>query len=376
MGSANANVVNFAVSGDGVGAKDWVGRTAEVEAPYPVEAGRIADFCSMLEDPNPVYWDEAVAIRRYGGPVAPPGTLTAWRQPSPWHPEGLPPHGMVYATEVPLPVDTLINVGFRCRYFAPIHVGDRLRYIDRISSISEEKRTALGRGYFVKTETKVKNQAGKDIAEYETAMFRYRKEPRADTVAAADSEVPGKNEMPEIVLPVTMSLCAQIVAGTRDYFPGHHDPDYARSQGVAGPYPNTGFYCGLMDRVAVQWADFKASVLERELRMVKPAVLRPSLGSGRYRPGVQSSRRSEEIWRGYSSAAASNTTRGTSSMSGKTWRMDPSRAHPPKACYSFASSSGTRTILRKGTCRRRRSNRFIATPGMVRSPRREDPVST
>lgn len=276
MGADNANAVKYAVVGDGSTVADWVGRTIEVQAPFPIEAGRVADFCSLLEDPNPIYWDPEQAVRQYGAPLAPPATLTLWRQASPWHPNGRPAHGPVIAAEIPIPADTLINCGFSCQFLGRLHIGDRLHYSDKVLSVSDEKQTALGRGRFIRSECTVTNQTGKVVAVYQNVMLRYLSGTArpVETVSSVPPAVePAPNEVPEVVLSVTPTLCTLDVAATRDYFPGHHDSDYARSQGVPAAYPNTGFYCGLADRVAVEWGNFAVRVVDRQLTMVRSAEI-------------------------------------------------------------------------------------------------------
>jgi acyl dehydratase len=60
-------------------------------------------------------------------------------------------------------------------------------------------------------------------------------------------------------------------ATTRDFFPGHHDREYARSQGAHDLYLNTMFYHGFVDRVVTDWAGPGSRVLRRKLRMLVPA---------------------------------------------------------------------------------------------------------
>jgi len=62
-----ASAVEYAVQGSLEEAAEWVGREVVMTAPFCVEAGRIADFCSLVEDANPHYWDLDVATARYGG---------------------------------------------------------------------------------------------------------------------------------------------------------------------------------------------------------------------------------------------------------------------------------------------------------------------
>jgi acyl dehydratase len=77
-------------------------------------------------------------------------------------------------------------------------------------------------------------------------------------------------ELPSVVLPVTLSRCVMDAAATRDFFPGHHDRDYARSQNARDAYLNTMFFHGFVDRVVTDWAGPTACVRRRTLRMIAP----------------------------------------------------------------------------------------------------------
>jgi acyl dehydratase len=70
----------------------------------------------------------------------------------------------------------------------------------------------------------------------------------------------------EVRLDVTYTSIAGIVA-TRDWFPGHHDPGYARGQGRRTIYANTVFFQGLVDRVALEWAGSGWFIHSRTLEM-------------------------------------------------------------------------------------------------------------
>lgn len=80
-----------------------------------------------------------------------------------------------------------------------------------------------------------------------------------------------------MTIPVTPSLCTLDVVATRDFFPGHHDGAYARDQGIADAYPNTMFYQGLVERVALEWAGYQATLTRRSLRMASPAPIGSTL---------------------------------------------------------------------------------------------------
>ncbi|MDP3138968.1 MAG: MaoC family dehydratase N-terminal domain-containing protein [Burkholderiaceae bacterium] len=279
MSAEYASAAAYTATGEGTDPGAWVGREFVIQAPFPVELGRVADYCAMLDDPNPLYWDHAAAIAKFGQPVAPPATLTVWRWPAPWNPSGRPEHGPPVSVEVPLPVDTLINVELSCSFERPVLVGDHLTFNDRISAISPEKQTALGRGWFITIDTTVSNQRAQRISTYQATMFRFRSgtaltAPAA--AAAAPSQVAAACDdagVPALSIKITPTLCALMTSATRDYFPGHHDRDYARSQGVSDAYLNTAYYCGLMDRVALGWSGNRATLVKRVLRMMKPAAI-------------------------------------------------------------------------------------------------------
>ncbi|MEA2024521.1 MAG: hypothetical protein U9N79_09565, partial [Actinomycetota bacterium] len=60
-------------------------------------------------------------------------------------------------------------------------------------------------------------------------------------------------------------------ATTRDFFPGHHDRDYARAQGARDVYLNTMFYHGFIDRVVTDWTGPDGVITRRALQMLTPA---------------------------------------------------------------------------------------------------------
>ena len=81
-----------------------------VVAEFSVNWEMIKIYCSMEEDANPSYWDEDYARKQWGGIVAPPGLLLSWAMSLQWHPDKKRQHYFI-AMKIPLPGDTLINVG-------------------------------------------------------------------------------------------------------------------------------------------------------------------------------------------------------------------------------------------------------------------------
>ena len=58
-------------------------------------------------------------------------------------------------------------------------------------------------------------------------------------------------------------------ASTWDWFPGHHDPEYARSQGQRTIYLSTLFFHGFIDRGLGDWAGPDALLRRRKISIIK-----------------------------------------------------------------------------------------------------------
>jgi acyl dehydratase len=61
------------------------------------------------------------------------------------------------------------------------------------------------------------------------------------------------DKLPPISLPLTLRRSVQAVAATRDFYPVHHDPDFAKASGAEGLFFNTMFLQGFVGRVACEW---------------------------------------------------------------------------------------------------------------------------
>jgi acyl dehydratase len=59
--------------------------------------------------------------------------------------------------------------------------------------------------------------------------------------------------LPPISLPLTLRRSVQAVGATRDYYPVHHDLEFARASGAEGIFFNTMFLQGFVGRVACEW---------------------------------------------------------------------------------------------------------------------------
>jgi acyl dehydratase len=93
------------------------------------------------------------------------------------------------------------------------------------------------------------------------------------TVTRTWDQVNAGDELPVVTFKLTLALCVLDAAATRDFFPGHHDRDYARAQNARDAYLNTMFLQGFVDRVAGDWLGPLAWLARRRLEMAAPVCI-------------------------------------------------------------------------------------------------------
>lgn len=73
--------------------------------------------------------------------------------------------------------------------------------------------------------------------------------------------------LPRLQMPVTYKRIVLNAASTWDWFPGHHDPEYAKAQGQENIYASTIFFHGIVDRLVTDWAGPQTFITRRAIRM-------------------------------------------------------------------------------------------------------------
>jgi uncharacterized OB-fold protein/acyl dehydratase len=159
--------------------------------PDAVSEAMIRHWCEAMGDANPAYLDpEAAARGRHGGIVAPPTMLQVWDMRGyPMHDPKLLPqnkqrelHAVFDAHGYTGVVATDTEQEYR-RYLRP---GDRITCHTVIESISEQKTTALGVGYFVVTRSRFTDQRGEEVGSLSFRVLKFRpNRPAAQPSAAA-----------------------------------------------------------------------------------------------------------------------------------------------------------------------------------------------
>ncbi len=128
------------------------------EGPDPVNVPMIRHWVDALDDRNPIYEDDAGAAgTRHGGQVAPPAMLQTWSMARPKI-EGIAERGGA-PTEMTWdnPINVLDEAGYVgtlatnselefTRYLRP---GVEVHFATEIDSISKQKTTSLGKGFFI-----------------------------------------------------------------------------------------------------------------------------------------------------------------------------------------------------------------------------------
>jgi len=70
-----------------------------------------------------------------------------------------------------------------------------------------------------------------------------------------------------VSLELTLRRAVQAVAGTRDYYPVHHDEQAAKASGAQGIFFNTMFLQAFVGRAATQWFGYDAFLRRLEVAM-------------------------------------------------------------------------------------------------------------
>ncbi len=141
-------------------------------APAPINIAMARHWCEMVEDANPIYFDEEVAEKSWlEGTFAPPTMLFTWNMAPVW-PESKR-ESALSALQLEGCTATLA-VNAVQEYEMPLRYGDTLTFTSKIDAISDEKTTRLGTGHFITTKDTYRNQNGEIVGTHSFTLFRYR----------------------------------------------------------------------------------------------------------------------------------------------------------------------------------------------------------
>jgi len=152
-------------------------------APDPVNLPMIRHWAAAFEDRNPVYTDaEFAAGTRFGGIVAPPLMVQTWTMATPKITGIAERGGSPVETQGAGPLAVFDEAGFvgtlasnsEFEIERYLHLGESISASTVIESISDEKRTRLGPGYFVTWATTYLDEAGAVVARQRFRILKFR----------------------------------------------------------------------------------------------------------------------------------------------------------------------------------------------------------
>lgn len=155
----------------------WIGqRRYEEVGEFEVEKGYIFSSCSSVKNGNPIFWDEKVADEITGGPIAPPSMISVWFRPHFWSPgrtEEAVPMQLHFDLKEKLELPEAVMSDNTIVFHEPVRVGDRLKTVQILRSVSDLKTTKLGTGRFWVLDMEIENQKGELCAVESYTGFGY-----------------------------------------------------------------------------------------------------------------------------------------------------------------------------------------------------------
>ncbi|MDG1946070.1 MAG: MaoC family dehydratase N-terminal domain-containing protein [Halioglobus sp.] len=292
----------------------------------------IRHWLETVEDANPLYNDRDYARSRgFKDIIAQPGmNICTLVMPFRWPMMEFHKTRQLLHFEVKelleLPVGILAN--YEMFFYHPVEIGDRLSTTGRLVEISAFKRTRLGDGYFTKLETNYYNQRDELVSSAHTNLFSYGGKPglgqvieeRATKAAAVAQEQavfstledqapmdppqgewlkggwhngteemleswrtgwqggePAKtswrevavgDQLPPLIMPITITRCVFMASASRDFAPQHHNTWYCHNKSrTREMFLGTHFNLGMLSRFMTDYGGPLSTVRRIQLQM-------------------------------------------------------------------------------------------------------------
>ncbi len=297
----------------------------------------IRHWLETVEDANPLYSDRDYARSRgFKDIIAQPGmVICTLVMPFRWPMKKFHKTRQLLHFEVKdlleLPVGILAN--YETFFYRPVEIGDRLSTTGRLVEISDIKRTRLGEGYFTKLETSYYNQRDELVSRAFTSLFSYggttrtgEEDSGSASPATSDKrvapstledqapmappqeewlhggwhngteemleswrtgwqgsepverhwdEVEIGDQMPALVMPITVTRCVFMASASRDFAPQHHNTWYCHNKSQTREmFLGTHFNLGMLSRFMTDYGGPLSTVRRIQLQM------RRTIGAG------------------------------------------------------------------------------------------------
>jgi uncharacterized OB-fold protein len=160
------------------------------QPPGPVRVGRdpvnlpmVHHWCQALDDRNPAYSDaDHAAASARGHLIAPPGMLQTWIMDAPRDPDAPSPNDHVMRLLDEAGYTSVVAVNYEHEYLRELVHGDRISVRTFVEDLSEEKQTALGRGYFTTSVYEYVDAAGELVGIGKMRMLKFKPAPPKPSV--------------------------------------------------------------------------------------------------------------------------------------------------------------------------------------------------
>jgi acyl dehydratase len=150
-------------------------------APDPVNQPMIRHWAAAFEDHHPAYTDpQRAASLRFGGIVAPPMMLQTWTMPTPKI-SGIAERGGSPVEQTTNPLAGLDEAGYiatlatnsEVEIVRYLRLGEVITSTMEIESVSDEKQTRIGRGYFITWVTTYRDERGEVVGRQTFRILKF-----------------------------------------------------------------------------------------------------------------------------------------------------------------------------------------------------------
>jgi acyl dehydratase len=257
----------------------WEGHETPLEwGRYPVEHDPIRRHCHMVDDGNPRFLERGecppVMVDYFAAGGAGPGA----------EPDVLP-----LVRRIPTPGDRLVNLGHAFEWRRTVQVGERLGARHRVLAIEVRPTRLDPLSVWIRTGTTIVGER-QDVVATRLNQIMVHRAPaeagaggpapesrppeaprRRDEGGAADAA--GGETLAGFSLPLTMTRMVLQVSGTQDFYPVHHDREFARAGGHADVFLNTGFIRAALSRLLTDWMGDAGFLARLGFQMRRPHLL-------------------------------------------------------------------------------------------------------
>lgn len=260
-----------------------MGSAGPAVAPDPVNIPMIRHWVDALDDRNPAYDETTAADTRFGAIVAPPAMMQSWTMGRPTIAGIRERGGAAGEMDPDSALAQLADAGYVgtlatnsvLEFDRYLRLGDVLSAVTRLESVSEQKHTGLGLGYFVTWSNRYSDQVGEPVGRQLFTVLKFAPGPppeRRDASGNAKPQPPDGAELPALDLDVTATLIVAGAIASRDFMPVHHDREYAQAQGAPDLFMNILTSTGYVSRYVTDWSGKDSLIKRIAIRLGAPCV--------------------------------------------------------------------------------------------------------